>query len=207
MKKLNKNKSIKMKHNSHNSQSKIKESSNKSSIIVQAILLLIIVIAIISLIFTNTFSSVEKEFKTFEFNLNLSSENFSNLRGQEELAQMKITNLNSFLSVRVEVEEVYLCIRDSQTQELVSSSRLNRQTQHNTELGIFTDIQYYDIRAGQTIIIEYTLFIQQIINENLYSLNEENMLEIEFRTSPRNSFSNAFARDVCLGNERYSILE
>lgn len=196
-----------MKHNNHNSQSKIKESSNKSPIIIPATLLLIVVIAIIGLIFTNIFSNVEKEFKTFEFNVNLTSENFSNLRGQEKLAEMKITNLNSFLPIRVEVEEVYLCIKDSQTQELVSSSRLNRQTQHNTEFGIFTDIRYYDIRAGQTIIIEYSLFIQQIINENLYSLNEENTLEIEFRTSPKNSFSNAFARDVCLGNERYSILE
>ena len=194
-------------NNDNNAQHKVKNSINNSPIIVSMVLLLIVTIVMVSLIFVNVFSNIEKEFETIEFNFNLSSEDFSNLRGEEKLAQMKITNLNLLLPVRLEVEEVYICIRNSQTQELVSSSRLNRQTQHSTEFGIFTDTRYFDIQAGQTIIIEYTIFIQQIINQNLYSLNEEDMLEIEFRSSPRNSYSNTFARDVCLGNHKYSILE
>ena len=184
----------------------LKAEDSQPSLTLSITLLSVVIILIVAVIFINVFSNVEREFISFDFQINATSDGQINWFNQE-IAQTTLTNKNSILPVRIEVEQVYICITNLQNQELVFSSRLNPQTQFNTEYGLFNNIQYIDISAGQTKRIQYMLNFQRFGNEELIRLEEQNLLEVEFRSTQEHNWRGDFAREVCIGNQRYSILE
>ena len=184
----------------------LKTEDRQPSLTLSITLLSLVIILIIAVIFVNIFSNIEREFISFDFQINSTSNGQIDWFNQE-IAQTTLTNTNSILPVRIEVEQVYICIINSQNQELVFSLRLNPQTQFNTEYGLFNNIQYIDIPAGQTKTIQYMLNLYRFGNEELIRLEEQNLLEIEFRSTQEHNWRGDFAREVCLGNQRYSVLE
>ncbi|MFT4244145.1 MAG: hypothetical protein ACMXYB_01675 [Candidatus Woesearchaeota archaeon] len=194
------------KKNSHITSDKVEDKFlTNSPIIFPLILLILVIILIIILISISSVSNVDREFTSFKFQINTSLEDI-NWQGQK-VAEIKFTNMNSLLPTKVKIEHVFICINNSQNQELIFSSKLEPQILYDIEYGLFSNIQYMDISAGQTKTIEYMLYPQRFGNEELIELEEQNLLEIEFRSTQEHNWRRDFAREVCLGNEKHSILE
>lgn len=175
-----------------------------SSVSTQILLLFLVVILSLVLIFSNILVNVEKEYSFFEIDTSNIEDNF---RFEQKVVQLNLTNTNSILPVRRELENMYLCVFNSNSRELKISTRLEPRARTVTEHGFLSSNQrYIDIKRDSTIQIEYFYFPQRDQLQTIRGLEDSNTLKIEFRKTTTSSWNSNFARDICLENEQSVIL-
>jgi hypothetical protein len=179
---------------------------NKNSILY--VLLGVIIIISLLLVYFSSSGSVEEEYSVL-LDPSITVEELSNMGWRENLRVLSITytNSNAFFPKRVELSDVYACIYNSNTDELLLSEELSTDSyRYSLSSDLFNlNTEYVDISADSSVEVIYSTYVR---SQEISVINRtQGNFYIEFKEVTSNERLYNEEEEVCRGNIDSRTLE
>lgn len=180
----------------------------KKLMIVKIVLLMTIIISIILIFLISINSTIDDHFQVYDFYSYSKTNNLSSLAGLDIfVAHLRLINHNKYLPIRVELFDIFICMFDKETNELIFSRDIYLVDDlHTTQYGTFSDtkFQFIDIRPQQRVDLQYGVFFGARNIDEMIKLIEDNQVEVIYKKSLDRPIFSHNSRQVCL-NQTKSI--
>ncbi|MCH8519591.1 MAG: hypothetical protein LAT82_02450 [Nanoarchaeota archaeon] len=190
---------------------KSKDKSNTKIPLISVVLLVVLILISIVLLSLPSIIGIDKQYSLL-INPNITLQELNNSNSRVDILELSLTNSNSILPNRVELDDIVLCIFNSNNQQIILSQSLDTSS-YRIDRG--SDIfnlrsKFIDIPSDSTINVIYSTYFYSYNRElsNVIKEIEELNYEytIEFRAIKNTQYRYNFEESVCRGEEKFEII-